>query len=112
MIYKLKYTDRESAIKDLVARGIYIETEFEGETSLSFGQGIDAIVEAGIICLTQSTFDEGGKELTPAVYAEGYHFDVLTENVYEFGTLEIFPKNPRYTFAGINENPITDETII
>lgn len=112
MEYKLKYSDRETAIKDLVARGIYIETEFEGVTWLYFGQGIDAIVEAGIICLTQPTFDEDGKELTPAVYAEGYHFDILTDNVYEFGTIRIFPKNSRYTFAGINENPITDETII
>jgi hypothetical protein len=35
-IYKLQYKDKETAIADLIAKGVYIETE-EG---LSYGQGI------------------------------------------------------------------------
>ena len=37
-IYKLKYTDKETGIADLIAKGVYTE-------DLSFGNGIHAIVE-------------------------------------------------------------------
>ena len=37
-IYKLKYTDKETAIADLKAKGVYTE-------DLSFGNGIHAVVE-------------------------------------------------------------------
>jgi hypothetical protein len=39
-IYKLKYTDRETAIADLIAKGVY--QEIEGE--LSYSEGIHAVV--------------------------------------------------------------------
>ena len=39
-IYKLKYTDRETAIDDLISKGVY--QEIDGE--LSYGDGIDAVV--------------------------------------------------------------------
>jgi len=108
MEHKLKYADRETAITDLLARGIYVEQTVDEETTLQFGEGVQAIVEAGIICLTYPTYDEEMNELTPAVYADGYHFDILTTNTYDFGAVEIFPKNPRFMFLGINE---TDETV-
>ena len=37
-IYKLKYPNKETAIADLIAKGVYIE-------DLSYGQGTQAIVE-------------------------------------------------------------------
>jgi hypothetical protein len=40
-IYKLLYQDSQTAIADLIAKGVYIETE-EG---LYYRQGIQAIVE-------------------------------------------------------------------
>ena len=39
-IYKLKYTDKETAIADLISKGVY--QEIYGE--LSYGDGIDAVV--------------------------------------------------------------------
>ena len=48
-IYKLKYTDKETAIADLIAKGVY--QEIDGE--LSFGNGIHAIVEIGLVVLTE-----------------------------------------------------------
>jgi len=35
-IYKLNYTDKETAIADLIAKGVYIDTE----DGLVYGQGI------------------------------------------------------------------------
>jgi hypothetical protein len=51
-IYKLKYTDKEKAIADLLAKGVY--QEIDGE--LSYGDGIDAVVEVGINYRPRSNF--------------------------------------------------------
>lgn len=90
-IYKLHYTNKEEAIIDLIAKEVYTE-------DLEFGQGIKAIVEIGLIVLEQSTFDEDDVELTPPIYADGYHFDIMSEHEIEF-TNAIVPKNPKYIFA-------------
>lgn len=92
-IYKLKYTDRETAIADLIAKGVYTE-------DLSFGNGIHAIVELGLVVLTDGTYDEQGNEITPPVYVDGYHYDVMSEIEIDFGTNKIFPNNPKHIFAG------------
>ena len=96
-IYKLKYTDKETAITDLLSKEIY--QEIDGE--LSYGNGIDAVVEVGLIIEQEATFDEQGNLLTAPTYREGYHFDIMTENIIDFGENEIFPNNPKHTFAGI-----------
>ena len=96
-IYKLKYTDKETAIADLIAKGVY--QEIDGE--MLYADGIDAVVEAGILIDQEATFDEQGNLLTEPIYREGYHFDIMTDNVIDFGENEIFPNNPKHTFAGI-----------
>jgi hypothetical protein len=96
-IYKLKYTDRETAIADLIAKAVY--QEMEGE--LSYGDGIDAVVEVGLIIDQEATFDENGNLLTEPTYRDGYNFDIMTDNEIDFGENEIFPNHPKHTFAGI-----------
>jgi hypothetical protein len=91
-IYKLNYLDKETAIADLIAKGIYNE-------DLSYGQGIQAIVEIGKIVLTNGTYDADFKELTAPVYADGYAFDVMSDTAIDFES-EIFPNNPVHGFAG------------
>ena len=88
-IYKLKYTDRETAIADLIAKGVYQEIESE----LSYGTGIHSVVELGLIALVEGDLD------TAPVYADGYHYDIMCENEILFET-EIQVNNPRHTFAG------------
>jgi hypothetical protein len=94
-IYKLLYQDSQTAIADLIAKGIYIETE-EG---LSYGKGIHAIVEIGLIVLENGTYDEDMNEITAPIYADGYHFDVMCEQEISFDNA-IEPKNPKHQFAG------------
>ena len=101
-IYKLQYTDKETAIADLLAKGVYKEVEFEEVKSLAFGDGIQAIVEVGKIVDVQGTFDEDFKELTPTTYFDGYHFDIMSEQEIIFEN-EIKVKNPKHTFAGYQE---------
>ena len=101
-ISKLNYTDKETAIKDFLKKGIYIETKEE----LIYGQGIQAIVEIGKIVLINGTYDADFNEITAPVYADGYAYDVMSDIEYNFES-EIFPNNPKHNFAGCE--PIKDE---
>ena len=98
-IYKLKYTDKETGIADLISKGVYQENDGE----LIYENGIHAVVEAGLIIDQEATFDEQGNLLTEPTYRDGYHFDIMTENEIDFGENEIFPNNSKHTFAGFNE---------
>lgn len=98
-IYKLKYTDKETAIADLIAKGVYQETEDE----MLYADGIDAVVEVGLLIDQEATFDEQGNLLTEPTYREGYHFDIMAEKEIDFGANEIFPNSPKHSFAGFNE---------
>lgn len=103
MIYikKLKYTDKETAIADLIAKGVYVETE-EG---LHYGQGVHAVVEIGLVILTDGTYDEEGNEITAPIYADGYHYDIMSEHEIIFEN-EIKVKNPKHQFSGYETETI------
>ena len=106
-IYKLNYLDKETAITDLLAKGVYIEVEDLNKFKhLNYGNGIQAIVEIGKIVLTNGTYDADFNEITAPVYADGYSFDVMSDVEYKFES-EIFPNNPVHNFAGCE--PIKDE---
>ena len=94
-VYKLVYTDKDEAIKDLLKKGVYIETE-EG---LVYGQGVHAIVEIGLIVLENGTYDEDFNEITAPIYADGYHYDIMCEQEIDFANA-IEPNNPKHNFAG------------
>jgi len=99
-IYKLKYTDKETAIADLLAKKVYVEVEnLNKEITLSYGQGIQAIVEIGLIVLENGTYDDKFNVITEPVYADGYHYDVMSENKIDFGSNEIQVKTPKHIFA-------------
>jgi hypothetical protein len=78
-IYKLKYTDKETAIADLITKNVIDE---EG----NYINGTQAVVEIGLI-----TIDE--------VVIDGYHYDVMSEQEIEFEN-KIEVNNPKHTFAG------------
>ena len=100
MIYKLNYTDKETAIKDFIKKGVFIEVEnIDKEIVLSYGKGIQAVVEIGKIILTNGTYDADLKEITAPIFADGYAYDVMSDNVIVFES-EIFPNNPKHSFAG------------
>ncbi len=99
-IAKLQYKDKETALNDLIAKGVYKEVEnLDKEITLAYGDGIQAVVEIGLIVLENGTYNENFEEITAPVYADGYHFDVMSENKIVFdNAIEV--KNPKHTFAG------------
>jgi hypothetical protein len=102
-IYKLNYLDKETAIADLLAKGVYVEVkDLNDEPQLTYGRGIQSVVEIGKIVLTNGTYDADFKVITEAVYADGYAFDVMSDTEIVFES-EIFPNNPVHSFAGCVE---------
>ena len=96
-IYKLKYTDKETAIADLIAKGVF--QEIDGE--MLYADGIDAVVEVGLVINEEATFDEQGNILTEPTYRDGYHYDIMSDNIIDFGENETFPNHPKHSFAWI-----------
>ena len=100
MIYKLTYENKDKAVADLKAKGILVEVEvIDGEKHEAYGNGVAAVVELGLIMVTPPVMD-GMEIVTPPVYADGYHYDVMSENEYDFGANLVEPKNPKHAFAG------------
>jgi hypothetical protein len=95
-IYKLKYTDKETALADFINKGIYVE-------ELLYAEGIQAVVEIGLIVLIDGTYDENFNEITAPIYADGYHYDIMAIQDIDFGTNEIIVNNPKHNFAGYEE---------
>jgi hypothetical protein len=91
-IYKLKYQDKETAIADLITKNVI---DVEG----NYQQGINAVVEIGEITLQNAGYDNEGNVIIEPVYADGYHYDVMSERDIIFEN-EIEVNNPRHTFAG------------
>jgi hypothetical protein len=103
-IAKLKYTDKETAIADLLAKKVYVEVEnLDKEITLQYGQGIQAVVEIGLIMLTPPVMN-GMEVVTEPIYADGYHYDVMSIDKIDFGSAEIFPKNCCHSFAGYEQD--------
>jgi predicted RNase H-like nuclease len=90
-IYKLKYTTKAAAEKDLKKKGL-----------LEYLEGVHAVVELGKIITTDATYDEEGNELTAPIYASGYHYDVMCEQDIDFGSNSIEVNNPKHVFLGHN----------
>jgi hypothetical protein len=98
MIYKLIYTDHDSAIADLLAKGVLINsTDLEGNEINTYSQSTHAVVYIGQIVDTPAVVEDM-KVIKEATYLKGYHVDVMTDLEIEFDN-EIKPNNPKHLFA-------------
>ena len=104
-IYKLKYTNKETAMKDLLKKGVYVETD----KGLAYGTGIHAVVEIGQIMLTPPVIEDM-QVITEATYLDGHHYDVMSEQSISFGKAEIEVNNPKHEFAG--HSKVTEPLIL
>ena len=92
-IYKLKYIDKETAIDDFIAKDLI-------DLENNYKEGIQAIVEIGLIVLTEGTYDENFNEITAPIFADGYHYDIMSIQDIDFGSNEVIVNNPKHNFAG------------
>ena len=74
MIYKLKYTDKETAFADFIAKGL-IDAEY------NYKLNTQALVDIGLI-----------------IGVDGYHYDIMTIDEVDFSDNEIQVTNPVHNF--------------
>jgi hypothetical protein len=94
-IYKLQYKDKETAIADLIAKGVYND-------ELEYTNGTQAVVYIGQIVKVQGTYDQDGNVITEPIYYDGVFYDVMTTDVIDFTPNEVFLVNCLHSFAGFN----------
>jgi hypothetical protein len=98
MIAKLIYTDHDSAIADLLAKGVLINTtDKEGNEINTYAQSTHAVVYIGKIVDTPAVVEDM-EVIKEATYLKGYHVDVMTDLEIKFDNA-ITPNNPKHTFA-------------
>jgi hypothetical protein len=95
-IYKLQYTNAETAIADLKAKEVCIETE----NGLVYINGTQAVVSIGQIVKVDGTYDEDGNLIIEPIYYDGVFYDVMSSDFIDFGSNEVFPVNCVHSFAG------------
>jgi hypothetical protein len=99
-IFKLCYNNEQEGIEDLKSKCILVETKgIDEKITLTYGNGVQAVVTIGKIMLTPPVMD-GMEVVTEPIYADGYHYDVMSDNTYDFGSNLVEPKNPKHAFAG------------
>ena len=97
MRYKLKYTDENEALTDLMDKGIIQDRRYEDEDGnvvlkrTPYTDITEAVVYIGKLVDEPATFDEDGEVLTDATYLEGWHVDVMTNKEVTFDNV-IEPK--------------------
>ena len=102
-VYKLKYQNKESAVIDLKLKQIIDDED-------NYINGTQAVVECGKIVLTQGIYDDQGIEMTAPIFADGYHYDVMSSDEIIFEA-EIIVNNPKHTFAGFTNTTSCMELI-
>lgn len=95
-IYKLKYSDRATAITDLIAKGVIDVNENNTPNT-------QAVVEIGLIVDTPAVVVDN-EIVTPTTYIDGYHFDIMVNEAIDFGTARITPNTSVHSFLGFNTN--------
>jgi hypothetical protein len=97
MIAKLIYTDHDTAITDLLAKGILINTtDKDGNEINTYAQTTQAVVYIGKIVDTPAVVEDM-EVITPATFIDGYHVDVMTDLEIEFENA-VIPNNPKHEF--------------
>jgi hypothetical protein len=98
MIAKLIYTDHESAVADLLAKGVLIKTtDLNGNEINTYAQSTHAVVYIGKIVDTPAVVEDM-EVIKEATYLEGYHVDVMTDLEIKFENA-VKTNNPKHKFA-------------
>ena len=98
MIYKLIYQDQDTAITDLLQKGVLINTtDLQGNEVVSYAQSTHAVVHIGLIVDTPAVVEDM-EIIKEATYLKGWHVDVMTDLDIKFDNA-IEPNNPKHVFA-------------
>ena len=95
-IYKTVFNTELQGENYLLNIGVLIDVD--GETF--FSENTASVVNIGKIVEVPAIYDEDGNILTQAVYYPGWAFDIMSSDILDFGTYEVYPVNAAHSFLG------------
>ena len=100
-IYKTVFDNELQGKNYLIAQGVWTEVTEDGITSMQFINGTAAVVNIGKIVEFPATYDDEGNELTPPIYYDGVAYDIMSSDILDFGTYEVYPADEAaHSFLG------------
>ena len=98
-IYKTNFPTEQEGIEYLIEKGVWQEVTEEGQTSMQYINGTQAVVNIGKIVKTPATYDESGEETEPNIYYDGWNFDIMTTQDLDLEGFEVIPTKEAHSFA-------------
>tara|TARA_R110001632_G_scaffold5172_1_gene21130 strand:+ start:1483 stop:1779 length:297 start_codon:yes stop_codon:yes gene_type:complete len=95
-IYKTVFNTELQGENYLLNIGVLIDVA--GETF--FSENTASVVNIGKIVEVPAIYDEDGNILTQAVFYPGWAFDIMSSDILDFGTYEVYPVNAAHSFLG------------
>ena len=95
-IYKTVFNTELQGENYLLNIGVLIDVD--GETL--FSENTASVVNIGKIVEVPAIYDEDGNILAQAVYYPGWAFDIMSSDILDFGTYEVYPVNAAHSFLG------------
>tara|TARA_R110000824_G_scaffold219558_2_gene406493 strand:- start:422 stop:718 length:297 start_codon:yes stop_codon:yes gene_type:complete len=95
-IYKTVFNTELQGENYLLNIGVLIDVD--GETL--FSENTASVVNIGKIVEVPAIYDEDGNILTQAVFYPGWAFDIMSSDILDFGTYEVYPVNAAHSFLG------------
>ena len=90
-IYKTNFNTEQEGKDALIAKEVWQEVTEEGVTQMVYINGTRSVVNIGKIVETPGTYGPDGHEITPPVYYNGWAYDIMSEDVIDFGENEVYP---------------------
>ena len=95
-IYKTVFNTELQGENYLLNIGVLIDVA--GETF--FSENTASVVNIGKIVEVPAIYGEDDNILTQAVFYPGWAFDIMSSDILDFGTYEVYPVNAAHSFLG------------
>ena len=110
-IYKTVFDTEQQGKDILIQKDVWQEVTDEGITSMQYINGTKGVVYIGKVVKVQGTYDPDGHEITPPIYYDGVAYDIMSTDVIDFGTNEVYPAdNAAHQFYGYPRNAEVPKT--
>ena len=95
-IYKTVFNTELQGENYLLNIGVLIDVDEE----TLFSENTASVVNIGRVVEVPAIYDEDGNILTQAVFYPGWAFDIMSSDILDFGTYEVYPVNASHSFLG------------
>jgi hypothetical protein len=104
-IYKTVFTTELEGKIILENKGVWKEVNSLGPNILNYINGTKSVAVIGKVIKTPATYAPDGTIITPPVYYPGIAYDIMSTDVIDFGSNEVYPGDfSVHSFSGWARN--------